>query len=78
MTLQDFKDIHTDDSPIRKLDLLIETMEFWRTDSISKTDAKWRHNDEEVEYWRNEESCMSDRALWLYEELAKVLDSKED
>ncbi len=73
MTLEDFKEIHADDSPIRKLDLLLETMGNWRSDAVNRTDAKWRRNDEEVSYWDNEVKHMMNRSFWLYSELSNVL-----
>lgn len=77
MTLEDFKEIHADDSPIRKLDLLLETMGNWRNDAVNRTDAKWRRNDEEVSYWDNEVKHMMNRSFWLYSELSNMLALQE-
>lgn len=73
MTNEEYFDIHKDDTPLRMLDNLLEVCGIWRNDAVSRKDAAWRRNDDEVTYWDGEIKAMTDRAFWLANQLGEVL-----
>lgn len=77
MTLEDYKDIHKDKSPLEKLLLLMETESTINTCVSKRVDAIWRRNWHEVNRWDNECSAQKQRALWLVSEIQRALSQKE-
>lgn len=68
MNLEDFKDVHKDDSPIKKLRLLVDAVE---------TVERCRHGTGDEDYLAREREGQKDRANWLYEEVMKALETQE-
>lgn len=77
MTLDDFKDVYKDKTPLEKLRLLLVQTDIIRGDARNQESAKWRCNDEEAAYWRNEIHAMEERIQWLYDQLAPLLKAQE-
>ena len=73
MTLDDFKDVYANETPAKKLVLLLHQIDYIRADAESMESAKWRHNDEERAYWEGELEAMYRRVAWLYSELMVAL-----
>jgi len=77
MTLEDFKDVYKDKTPVEKLKLMQEQHYVWRYDMKDRIDANWRGNFEEAQYYARECDAMRDRIIWLHEEISKALESIE-
>ena len=77
MTLEDFKDVYKDKTPIEKLKLMQFQHDYWRYDMKDRIDANWRGNFEEAQYYARECDAMRDRIVWLHEEISKSLKAQE-
>ncbi len=73
MTLEDFKDVYKDKTPVEKLKLMQVQHNYWRNDMKDRVDANWRGNFEEAQYYARECDAMRDRIIWLHEEISKAL-----
>ena len=76
MTFESFVDIHKGDTPKEKLVLLVDTMELLGNKRVDRTDARWRRNDDDAEYYSRECQHMIRRAKWLRSELERILEDK--
>lgn len=77
MTLDEFKDVYKDKSPVEKLRLMQVQHDYWRQDVKDRVDANWRGNFEDASYYARECDAMKDRVVWLMEEITKVLEQQE-
>ena len=73
MTLDEYKELHADDTPKKKLQLLFEAMIDCKNDAVKRVDAEWRKDDADRGYYGRQEKQMYYRAYWLYCELLDVL-----
>ena len=65
MNLEDFKDVHKDDSPVKKLRLLVDAVE---------AVGRCRYGCGDAEWLAREREGQKDRANWLYSEIVKALE----
>jgi len=70
MTFETFVDIHKDDKPVKKLALLVESLENAGNNRVHRAQAG---NREDQEYYSREYQHMMKRAEWCYAELRKAL-----
>ena len=77
MTLEDFKDVYKDKTPLEKLKLLIVQTDYIREDVSSLERDKMNGNEKGADYMRNEIRAKEDRVQWLYDQLAPVLNAQE-
>ena len=77
MTLEDFKDVYKDKSPVEKLKLMAVQFDYWRQDAVDKADASWRGCDDDIRYYRGECAAMAARVKWLMEEIEAALTPQE-
>ena len=78
MDLQTFQEIYAEKPAKEKLLAMIEQMDNYAADKANATDARWRQNQEEAEYWQRETQYMMERILWLGQEVAVRLPDHED
>lgn len=77
MKFEDFKEIYQNETPQKKLLLLRKTHDTWCDDARNATDAKWRQNEEERDYWRNECAEMQKRYEWLTGQIMDALNGRQ-
>lgn len=77
MTLEDFKDVYKDKTPVEKLNLMQVQHSYWRNDMKDRIDANWKGNYDEARYYASECEAMRDRIVWLHEEISKTLENQE-
>lgn len=77
MTLEDFKDVYKDKTPLEKLKLLIVQTNYIRDDVRSLARDEMNGNEKGADYMRSEIKAMEDRIQWLYDQLAPVLKAQE-
>lgn len=75
MTLEESKDIHQSESPIKKLIAFARETMFLGDSRVSRMEASRRRNDSDVSYYDGEIRAHDERAEWLFKELCKVLGS---
>ena len=78
MTLDDFKDVYGDYTPMQKLDLLIENEGYRRNNAVSAERERINRNEKGEEYCRSEERQMTLRVFWLYTEIMSALKAQEN
>lgn len=74
MTLEEFKECFGDCSTIKKLDLLIENMDYLADDRESRVRAELRGDRKGEMYFGMEELGVKERVVWLYREIAAALE----
>lgn len=77
MTLEDFKDVCKDKTPLEKLNLLIVQTDFNLFDVRSLERDKMNGNEKGVDYLRSEIKAREERIQWLYDQLTPVLKAQE-
>ena len=73
MTLDEYKVLHENDTPEKKLQLLFEAMIDFKNNTAKRVDAEWRKDDADTGYYKRQEKQMYYRAYWLYCDLLDVL-----
>lgn len=74
MTLEEFKDIHQNDTPVKKLIAFARETMFLGDSRVSRMEASQRRNNSDVSYYDGEIRAHDERAEWLFKELCKVLE----
>lgn len=77
MTLEDFKDVYKDKTPLEKLNLLIVQTDYIRDDVRSLERDRINGNEKGADYMRSEIKAMEERIQWLYDRLVPVLKMDE-
>ena len=77
MTLEEFKDVYKDKTPVEKLRLMQVQHDYWRNDVKDRVDANWRGNFDEARRYASECDAMRDRITWLMEEITKAIEASE-
>lgn len=75
MTLEDFKDVYKDKTPVEMLDLLAEQHATWRHDAIAREEN--RDSIDGGAYYANECRAMEARVEWLMGHLKDALKEQE-
>lgn len=71
MTLEDFKDVYKDKTPVEMLDLLAEQHATWRHDAVAREEN--RDSIDGGAYYANECRAMEARVEWLMGRLKDAL-----
>lgn len=77
MTLEDFKEVYKDKTPLEKLQLLIVQTDYIRDNVRSMERDRINGNEKGADYMKSEIRAMEDRIQWLYDQLAPVLKAQE-
>lgn len=77
MTLEDFKDVYKDKTPLEMLKLLIVQTDYIRDDVRSMERDRINGNEKGADYMRSEIRAKEERIQWLYDQLALVLKAQE-
>ena len=78
MTNEDFIEIYTNSSPLKKLELLMRTLQTLTSDTIERVRAVNNGGSAEtIRYLSSECKAMEDRGAWLYGEIEKALLTQE-
>lgn len=73
MTLEEFKDVNKNKTPLEKLQLMQQQHYYWRRDARHSVEAKLCGNQKSADFYARETEAMRERIEWLQSELEAAL-----
>lgn len=73
MKFEEFVSVHKDDTPLQKLNYLMEAVDIYSHNRVQALISIRNHNHEDAMYFHGETDQMDKRMRWLYDELKVAL-----
>ena len=75
MTFEDFKDVHENDSPCKKMQVFCDEIISYANSMAQIERAKGWRNENDARWWRKEAKAHAERMVWLRDGIMTVLEN---